>query len=128
MGVRVMKYTSISQYSSLSDLTLFGVRQPLRTWSSKLLPGGAELWWALGKGVLLVLPLMVAISLFLGSAGDSLDESLAAGEIKQQQLMDSNIALLAQRAGMYAPERVSRMAADKLSLYAAAPGQVERIN
>jgi hypothetical protein len=128
MGVRVMKYTSISQYSSLSDLTLFGVRQTSRSWSSKLLPGGAELWWALGKGTLLVLPLIVVISLFLGSVGDSLDESLVAGEMKQQQLLDSNIALLAQRAGMYAPERVSRMAADKLSLYAAAPGQVERIN
>jgi hypothetical protein len=123
-----MKYTSMSQYSSLSDLALFGVRQPSRTWSSKFLPGGAELWCALGKGMLLVLPLIVVVFLLLGSVGDSLDESLAAGEIKQQQLMDSNIALLAQRAGMYAPERVSRMAADKLSLYAAAPGQVERIN
>lgn len=123
-----MKYTSMSQYSSLSDLALFGVRHPSRTWSSKLLPGGVELWCALGKGILLVFPLMVVIFLFLGSVGDSLDESLAAGEMKQQQLMDSNIALLAQRAGMYAPERVSRMAADKLSLYAAAPGQVERIN
>lgn len=123
-----MKYTGISQYSSLSDLALFGVRQPSRTCSSKFLPGGTELWWALGKGILLFLPLMVVVSLLLGSAGDSLDESLAAGEIKQQQLMDSNISLLAQRAGMYAPEQVSRMAADKLSLYAAAPGQVERIN
>lgn len=123
-----MKYTSMSQYSSLSDLALFGVSQPSRTWSAKFLPGGTELWCALGKGILSVLPLMVVIFLFLGSAGDSLDESLAAGEMKQQQLMDSNIALLAQRAGMYAPERVSRMAADKLSLYAATPGQVERIN
>lgn len=124
----VMKYTSVSQYSSLSDLALFGVRQPSRTWSGKFLPGGAEFWRALGKGMLVVLPLMVVISLFLGSAGGSLDESLAAAEVKQQQLMDSNIVLLAQRAGMYAPERVSRMAADKLSLYTAAPGQVERIN
>lgn len=123
-----MKCNSMSQYSSLSDLALFGVRQPSRTGSSKFLPGGAELWRALGKAILLVLPLMVLIFLFLGSVGDSLDASLAAGEMKQQQLTDSNIALLAQRAGMYAPERVSRLAADKLSLYAAAPGQVERIN
>jgi hypothetical protein len=123
-----MKYHSMSQYSSLSDLALFGVRQPSRVWSGKFLPGGAELWWAMGKGMVLILPLVVAITLFLGSVGDSLDESLALSEVQQQQLLDNNISLLAQRAGMYAPERVSRMAADKLSLYAAAPGQIERIN
>ena len=53
---------------------------------------------------------------------------MTAVDTQRHELIDKNIGLLAQKAGLYAPERVSRLAADKLSLYAAIPGQIERIN
>lgn len=123
-----MKFHTISQYSSLSDLSLFGVQQSPRSRYLRNLPGGVELWRALGKVLLVALPLVFALLLVLGAVGKSLESSIGESEERHQLLLDKNIEMLAQRAGMHAPERVSRIAADRLSLYAAAPGQIERIN
>lgn len=124
----MMKVQAMLQYSSLSDGTLFGVQQSLRSRSARYLPGGVELWRALGRVLVLAVPMVLAVSLLLGTVGDKFERAIAAGEAQHQQLFDKNIELLAHRAGIYNPDRVSRLAAERLSLYAAAPGQIERIN
>ena len=123
-----MKLHTMSQYSTLSDLSLFGVQQSPKSRYLRNLPGGVELWRALSKLLLVAVPLMLAVCLVLGAVGKNLERSIEQGEERHQLLIDKNIEMLAQRAGMHAPERVSRIAADRLSLYAAAPGQIERIN
>jgi len=75
-----------------------------------------------------MLPFVLAANMFLASAADDAERSLTVFDNQRHELMDKNIGLLAKKASLYAPERVSRMAADKLSLYAASPGQIERIN
>ncbi len=122
-----MKFRTMSQVSSFSNATLYAMGQAGSSPAAGL-PGGLELWRALGKVVLFALPLALTLMLALGAVKADLERAMEAGEVHQQQLIDDNIQLLAQRAGLYAPERVSRVAADKLSLYAAAPGQIERIN
>lgn len=123
-----MKLHTMSQYSTLSDLSLFGVQQSPKSRYLRNLPGGVELWRALSKLLLVAVPLMLAVCLVLGAVGKNLERSIEQGEERHQLLIDKNIEMLAQRAGMHAPERVSRIAADRLSLYAATPGQIERIN
>jgi hypothetical protein len=92
------------------------------------LPGGLVLWKAVARIMLLMLPFVLAANMFFASIVNDMERSLTAVDNQRHELMDKNIGLLAQRAGLYAPDRVSRMAADKLSLYVASPGQIERIN
>ncbi|MBU1568527.1 MAG: hypothetical protein KJ630_23235 [Proteobacteria bacterium] len=123
-----MNFHNITQGSYLRTVTSLGVRQQLQSRGVFDLPGGLILWKAVGRIVLSMLPFILAANMFLASTVDDVERSLIAIDNQRHELMDKNIGLLAKRARLYAPERVSLMAADKLSLYAASPGQIERIN
>lgn len=123
-----MNFHNTTQVSYLRTVTNIGVRQQLQSRGVFDLPGGLVLWKAVGKIVLLILPFVLAANMFLASTVDGVERSLAAFDNERHELMDKNIGLLAKKARLNAPERVSQMAADKLSLYAASPGQIERIN
>lgn len=83
---------------------------------------------ALGRGLLIVLPVFLAINLFVGSSIDSIEHSISVLETKRQELEDKNIQLLAQKARKYAPDNVEKLAGEKLSLYATGKKQVGRFN
>ncbi len=123
-----MNFHNTTQVSYLRTATNFGVRQQLESRDAFHLPGGLVLWKAVGRILLLMLPFVLAANMFLASTINDAKGSLATVDNQRHELMDKNIGLLAQRARLYAPERVSQMAADKFSLYAASPGQIERIN
>jgi uncharacterized protein (DUF3084 family) len=78
--------------------------------------------------MLIMLPFILVANIFLAGKIKDVQSSLAIVDNQRHELMDKNIGLLAQKARLYAPERVSQMAAEKLSLYAASPSQRERIN
>ena len=123
-----MNFHNTTHVSYLRPVTNLGVRQQLQSRDFFDFPGGLLLWKAIGKSILLMLPFVLAANMFLAGKINDLQRSLAIVDNQRHELTDKNIGLLAQKARLYAPERVSQMAADKLSLYAASPGQSERIN
>ncbi len=123
-----MNFQNTTQLSFIRPVTNIGVRQHLQARDVLDLPGGLVLWKAVGKVLLLLLPLVATVNLFLASAINDAGNDLAAIDNQRHELMDKNIGLLAQKAQLYAPERVGQLAAQKLSLYSAAPGQIELLN
>ena len=123
-----MNFHTTQQISYLRPVSNLGVRQQLQPRSIFDLPGGLALWKASAKMLVCILPLLVVVNMFLASIINETGRSMTAVDTQRHELIDKNIGLLAQKAGLYAPERVSRLAADKLSLYTAIPGQIERIN
>jgi hypothetical protein len=123
-----MNFHNTTQVSYLRTVTNLGIRQQLQSRGVFDLPGGLVLWKAVGRIMLLMLPFVLAANMFFASIINDMERSLTVVDNQRHELVDKNIGLLAQKAGLYAPERVSQMAADKLSLYAASPGQIERIN
>ena len=123
-----MNYHNTTQVSYLRAVSSFGVRQQWQSRGLFDLSGDPAIWKAVGRIVLIMLPFVLAANMFLTSAVDDAERSLTVIDNQRHELMDKNIGLLAKKASLYAPERVSQMAADKLSLYAASPGQIERIN
>jgi hypothetical protein len=123
-----MNFHHTTQVSYLRTVTNLGVRQQLQSRDFFDLPGGLVLWKAVGRIILIMLPFILAANMFLAGKINDVQSSLAIVDNQRHELTDKNIGLLAQKARLYAPERLSQMAADKLSLYAASPGQIERLN
>jgi hypothetical protein len=123
-----MNFHNTTQVSYLRTVPNLGVRQQLQSRGVFELPGGLVLWKAVGRIMLLVLPFVLAANMFIASTINGVERSLEAVDNQRHELVDKNIGLLAQKARLNAPERVSQMAAEKLSLYSAVPGQIERIN
>ncbi|MFW2365734.1 MAG: hypothetical protein ACN4GW_04915 [Desulforhopalus sp.] len=92
------------------------------------LPGGPALWKMAGKAALLMLPLVLAVNLFIASSITSIDHKLTAMDNQRHELMDKNIEMLARKARLWAPENVREMAADKLSLYTGSEKQVGKFS
>ena len=123
-----MNFQNTTQLSYIRPVANIGVRQHLQPRDVLDLPGGLVLWKAVGKVLLLLLPLVVTVNLFLASAINDVGREVSAADNQRHELMDKNIGLLAHKAQLYAPERVGQLAAQKLSLYSAAPGQIEFLN
>ncbi len=123
-----MNFHNTTHVSYLRTVTNLGIRQQLQSRDFHDLPGGLVLWKAVGRIMLIMLPFILVANIFLAGKIKDVQSSLAIVDNQRHELMDKNIGLLAQKARLYAPERVSQMAAEKLSLYAASPNQRERIN
>lgn len=92
------------------------------------LPGGPTLWRMAGKTALLMLPLTLAVNLFVASAINSIDYKINMMDNQRHELVDQNIEMLARKARIWAPENVRDLAADKLSLYERAENQVGKFS
>lgn len=123
-----MNFHNVPQVSYVRNSPSLGIRQQLAPRGVFELPGGIALWKAVGKIMLLILPFFLAVSVYLSSARENVERSLVIVDNQRHELQDKNIGLLAEKARLYAPERVNQMAGDKLSLYVALPSQIERIN
>ncbi len=123
-----MNFHNTTQVSYLRAVSSFGVRQQMQSRSVFDLMGDLAIWKAVGRIVLIMIPFVLAANMFLASVANDVSLSLTVFDNQRHELMDKNIGLLAKKASLYAPERVSQLAADKLSLYTASPGQIERIN
>ena len=123
-----MNFNTTSHISYFRTASPIGVRQQLKCRGALYLPGGPVLWKAVGKAMLLVLPLMFLANMFLASIISEVDQSLSVIDDQRHELMDKNIGLLAKRAYLYAPERVGQLAGERLSLFTASPDQIERVN
>ncbi len=120
-------HNSIQSYSR-PKTGLFGVRQQLSRRSKTELPGGLLLWMAMGRMIavagLVLVVFFVASSWYL----NALNASMGIADQEGQKMVDSNIALRAERAGMLAPRRAEISASSSLALQVPAAGQVVRFN
>ncbi|MBW1634833.1 MAG: hypothetical protein JRJ68_01035 [Deltaproteobacteria bacterium] len=92
------------------------------------LPRDTAFWRPVGKTLLLLLPLALAVNLYVVSATNQINESIIGVDNRHHELMDQNIELRAMRAYVRAPEQLQRLAGEKLSLYAHKKGQVGKYN
>jgi hypothetical protein len=92
------------------------------------LSGWLVLWKPVGKILLMILPLVLIINMFLGSAVTNVDRSIAAVDNRRHELMDKNIELLARKASLFSPASIRQLAGEKLALYTDSGDQVGRFN
>jgi hypothetical protein len=88
----------------------------------------ARLLRALGKVLLVLLPLLLVINLSIAASISSFDRSMVALGDQRHQLMDRNIVLLATKARLYAPTSIERLAAERFALYRAEQDQIGKFN
>jgi len=112
----------------LRPVTNIGVRQQLKRRNALDLSGGFVLWRAIGKVVLMILPVVLSISLFISSAITDTGQSVSLVDDKLSVLMDKNIELRAMKARIMAPENVQLLAGEKLALSQPQKGQVRKFN
>jgi cell division protein FtsL len=88
------------------------------------LSGDRNLWLAVGKPLLVFCPLFLAMNLWLASCFNNLEQSVQAVENVRHELMDRQINLRAKKDQLSSPERVRKIAEEKLSLYVPEKEQV----
>ncbi len=95
-------------------------RQRVFTWSSDKV-----LFCAIGKVLLVLVPIVLAVNLWLASCSSQLVVSLQDVDNVNRVLVDKQIKLRAQKAQLYSPEQVRLIAAEKLSLHVPGKEQVK---
>ncbi len=94
-------------------------RQKVFTWSADKV-----LFFAIGKVMLILLPLVLVMNLWLASWSSSLIVSLKDVDNTHRILMDKQIKLRAEKAQLYSPEQVQLLAAEKFSLHVPGKEQI----
>jgi hypothetical protein len=88
------------------------------------LSGERKLWLSVGKALLFLGPMFLAVNMWLASSCNQLAQSLQAVENVRYELLESQSKLTAKRAQLLSPERVLIIAAEKLSLHVPEKEQV----
>ncbi len=91
-------------------------------------PVSIAFWRPVSKILLVLLPLVLAINMYVTSSVSKVGVSIIAADNKRYELMDKNIELRAKRAWLRADEQFQQLAAEKLSLYVHRKGQVGTFN
>lgn len=122
-----MNYQNITQ-SYLRPTVRIGMRQQSRRRPQFDFSLDIDMMKAIGKVGLMVIPVVIVLQLFLGSAVTDTGQSLVFVEEAHNRLADKNIELLVLKARMTAPEHVQLLAGEKLSLVLPEKGQVRKFN
>lgn len=91
-------------------------------------PTSIAFWRPVCKIILPLLPLVLAINMYVSYSVGKTMESIVAADNKRHGLMDKNIELRAMKARLRGDEEFRRLAAEKLSLYEHTKGQVGTFN
>lgn len=122
-----MNYTNYTQ-SYTRPVAKINIWQHLLPRDLFKLSGWTLLWKPFGKILLMIFPVVLVINMCIASAITNIDHSLVTVDNKRHELMDKNIALLAQKAKLWAPASIQRMAGEKLALYVHSGDQVTRFD
>ena len=104
-----------------------GIRQRVARRRQLDLPGGLQLWRALGKVLLWSVPLVLSLNLICSSVINSYRSEITATQqamFEEEKQMEE---LLQQRNRLVSPIRVKLAAAVKLDLYEPEPNQIKRM-
>jgi hypothetical protein len=105
-----------------------GIGQRVRPHDLIDLSSWLVLWKPVGKILLVIFPLVLAINMFIVAAVGNTDNAIASVDNQRHELMDKNIELLARKARLYSPASVQKLAGEKLDLYVDSGEQVGRFN
>ena len=92
------------------------------------LPGGVQVWKAIGKSLVILLPVVFSIQLLIGLLVSGVKETIATTDDLHYDLMITNSLLKAERSQLLTPEQVTSVAGGALSLAKPDKGQVLRYN
>jgi len=95
-------------------------RQRVFTWSADKV-----LFVSIGKVLLVLLPLVLALNLLFAVWSNHLAASVVKVDDVHQVLMDKQIKLRAEKAQLYSPEQVQLLAAEKFSLHVPGKEQIK---
>ena len=95
---------------------------------AKRLPTSISFWRQVGKILFFVLPIVLAVNMYVSSSVSKINKSIVAVDNMHHELMDRNIELRAMKAQLRNPEQLQKIAAEKLSLYVHTKGQVGKFN
>lgn len=101
-----------------------GIRPQLSRRGSLELPGGIALWKAVGKMLLVLLPLVFGCQLVLRFLSTGMEEDISRIDDQYYNLMITNSLLKAERGGLLNPEKVESLASKKIALQKPEKGQV----
>lgn len=101
-----------------------GIRQHLIRRGSFDLPGGLQLWKAVGKVLLGLIPALLALHLLLSYFADSIEESVRKADDTHYNLTIANSLFKAERSRLLTPDQVKAIAGESLSLHMPEKGQV----
>lgn len=122
-----MNYHSTS-HTYTRPVEKFGLRQFLRPYDLFDFSRDIVLLRMVGKALLMILPLILAVHLILGSMIAGHDTTIAGLDNRRHQLVDENIGLLAQKASVFSPDSIEQLAAEKLELFVASKERVGKFS
>ena len=122
-----MNYNNSNEMYMRSAVKI-GMRQQVRSWELLDLSSWLVLWKPVGKILLLILPVVLGINIFVGSAVTHVDRSITSVDNQRHELMDKNIELLARKARLWSPANMEQLAGEKLALHSISKDQVGRFN
>lgn len=118
-----MMYQGAQQACYRSSVQI-GIRQQLNRRGSLELPGGIALWKAVGKILLVLLPLVVGCQLVLTSLSTGMEKDIGRIDDQYYNLMITNSLLKAERTGLLTPAKVESLAGKKIALQKPEKGQI----
>ena len=89
--------------------------------------GGLALWTNIGKAVMVILPVVLALNLWMGSAITRLESQEQAIRAEVSTLEAININNRTDKAILLSPEYMNVVAAEKLALLPPSNGQIKRM-
>jgi len=122
-----MNFHSTSQ-SYMRPVIQVGVGQHSLPQRKGSLPTSIDFWGPVGKILLALLLIVLAVNMYIAYSAGKVNESMIAADNKRHELMDKNIELRATKARLRGDEQFQKLAAEKLSLYAHTKGQVGKFD
>ncbi len=112
----------------LRSVTKIGAKRHYRPRELFDLSAWLILWKPAGKILLMIFPVVLVINMFIASAVTNIDHSITELDNQRHELMDKNIELLAQKAKLWSPANIRKLAGEKLELYVDSGDQVGRFD
>lgn len=122
-----MNYNNSTE-AYMRSIAKIGGRQQIGSRDLFDLSGWLVLWKPVGRIMLMIFPVVLVIQMFIASAVTNTEQTITMVDNQRHELMDKNIGLLAQKASLWAPENIEKLAGEKLALYADSGDQVGRFN
>lgn len=105
-----------------------GVRRLLGKRSGQSILGSTRLWQVVGKFGLLLLLIVLTSQLAFNLYQSRVEQATSAAENLRHQLVDTHIALRAERAALLTPQHIEKIAGSMLSLHVPGEDQVSVYN
>ncbi len=89
-------------------------------------PGGRMLWYSAGRALLVSFLMLAAVSVWARHSTQRLDLQIGQVEALQNELVNTNIILRAQKARLFSPQAVESLAGQQLALQLPGSGQYRK--